>query len=96
MRRTRKARRKFVGNAECMGAVGWSVTYGKGFFKKGSKQEGNWDWDGEFGVSRDASSHYVTRKADLKPLMRMQKELADFIKECEIALKKVEEHNAKS
>lgn len=86
-------RRKFVGNGNCMGAVSWEVSYGEGW---NHKKRDRWCFDAEFNVSDSAQGHYVSRKADLRPLYRMQKELNDFIEELESAVKAVEEHNAES
>lgn len=90
----RKSRRKFLGPADCVGAIGWWV---------GVRE--HWDYinhpnkmmlEGEIRITDDAQTHWVSRKADVKPLYRMRDELDAFITELEQAFKDVEDHNAKS
>ena len=74
----------------CMAALNWYVTVG-------------WDWrkgnddrlnlDAEFSVNDEGQTHWVTRRAELRPLYKVQKELNAFLTECEAQLTLIEEHN---
>lgn len=93
MKKWRKTGRKFLNpSKECTAAVMYVVEVSPHWNKKKDEFRMN----GDLTMTRDATNHYVQRKADLRPLYNMQKELAVFIELCEIALKEVEEYNAKS
>ena len=83
----------------CMAAVGWEV--GLEFYAdrddKGKKNgKYNASVQAELSITDEAKNHYVNRKADLRPLRKMRKELDDFEDACIKALFEKEKYNAKS
>lgn len=97
--------REFLNTAKsgCMGAVAWHVALKQqqsyeyfadgGYVEKGDKK---WEVNACIDINRDAQSHYVSRRAHLRPLYKMHRQLTDFINACETALSEAEEGNAKS
>lgn len=55
-----------------------------------------WTMNGSIEINREAQTHYVSRKGNLRALYKMQRELDQFIELCEKALKDAEKANAKS
>lgn len=55
-----------------------------------------WSVDAHIEINREAQEHYVNRKAHLRAVKHMQRELNEFIRLCEKALKDEEKGNAKS
>ena len=94
--------RRFLNSPKsgCLGAVSWQVAcYPERKWNRKDKKWGaikGWTMNGDITINDDAQTHYVERKAHLRPLYAMQKELNDFIYNCETALKDAEERNAKS
>jgi len=83
-------KRRFVGSSTCMGAVAWSVKVRPQF---GKKCKHLMCMDGELNINDEAKGHYVDCRKDLSPLYKMQRELNQFIIECETALDDTEAHN---
>lgn len=81
----------------CTAACVWQVeiwTYGDALNPKKKKTKPN--IEAEFGVNREGQSFYVSRKADLRPLQALQRELNKFNQAYEEAEILLEEMNAKS
>jgi len=79
----------------CLAAVSWEAGVEYYGMKKGNDK-----WEAhvacELSLNRDALSHWVSRKADLKPLRAMRRELDAFEEACSQAITEVEQYNAKS
>lgn len=75
----------------CMAVVGWHVTIEPHW---NPKKKGEFVLNGEFTTTKEARNYYVERKADLRPLHKMQRELNAFISECENKLAQIKENNA--
>jgi hypothetical protein len=60
------------------------------------KQPHKWVLDAHIEINKEAQDHYVSRKANLRAVKIMQRELNTFVALCEKALKDAEEANAKS
>ncbi len=112
MKKWSKRSRVFLNHPStgCLGAVKWDVnvhqqrdwsaltileeeTISRKAVKKLPK---TWGFNAEMEINRDAQTHFVSRKADLRALKTMQRELNEFIRLTEKALKDVEIANAKS
>ncbi len=112
MKRWLKRKRVFLNYpaSGCMATVGWHVGVSKGIAwgrltddecdagitKKGRKLPKEWTMEAELNISEDGQSHYIHRRADMRALYRMQKELNAFITATEKAFSDVEEGNAES
>ena len=93
----KKTGRKFVDgskNSNCRGVVSWCVTYYPA--ETSEKIERSASFDADFGVNEEAQSHWITRKADLRPLRTIRAELDKFEDACLAAIEQVEKSNAKS
>ncbi len=109
MKKWIKQNRRFLNTPKsgCLGAVSWEVScyqekdhalisaaradnMSQEDIKKLPKK---WAMDGSMEINRDAQTHYINRKANMRPVYAMQKELNDFVAECEAAIKDVEEGN---
>ncbi len=55
-----------------------------------------WGVDAHLEVNREAMDHYVSRKANLRAVKNMQRELNEFVRLTEKAFKDAEKGNAKS
>lgn len=98
-----KRNREFlnVAGSGCMAGVSWnaSLSYMKKWDKKGEeliKDEYIACAEGEIEINREGQTHFINRKADLRPIRTMKRELLKFEEACEAALKEAEEYNAKS
>lgn len=84
----------------CMAAVGWEVTleYWNDCEKISGTKTGVYKANvhAELNLTDEAKGHYVNRKADLRPLRKMRKELDAFEDACVKAIGEAEEYNAKS
>jgi hypothetical protein len=60
------------------------------------KKPKKWVVDAHMEINREALEHYVSRKANLRALKNMQRELNRFVALCEKALRDAEKANAKS
>lgn len=91
MKKRTKRNRVFLNTpaTECMAAVGWHVQVHKSW----NPEKKTMQMHGEITINQEGQTHYVSRKADLRALYNMRKELDRFINECETALKDVKEHN---
>jgi hypothetical protein len=112
MKKWTKRRRVFLNypSSGCAATCVWnvgverSIAWGRlsddecdaGITTKGRKLPREWSLSAELNISEDAQSHYIHRKADMRALYRMQKELDAFITATEQAFKDVEEGNAES
>lgn len=93
MKKWTKFSRRFIGNADCMAAVSWRCHAGPHW---NHKKNGKWQMEAEFGVTEEGRHHYISRKADMKPLYRFRDELNRFIELAEQALDDEAKANAKS
>ena len=80
----------------CMAGVSWHVSLG--YYKK--RVKGDWDeksWtataDGNIGINEEGQRQYVERKADLRAIRNMRKELDAFESAMEQAMQEAEDHN---
>ncbi len=93
----------------CFGAVAWRVAYippkdvpkkDQEFYEDDeltvSKRQAKARMDAECSINDEAQNHYVHRKADLRALQNMRRELNKFEETCEKAMQQVEEANAES
>ena len=96
MKKWTKRNKQFVGAPTCLGAVQWDVTVDKGYCMDKMDDTDKYEVDANFQINEEARSHWVHRKADLRPMYKIQKNLNDFITTCEKALAETGEHNAKS
>ena len=84
----------------CMAAVSWRVCveYWQQWDKSGDKKTVEYQCNvaAELNINDEAKAHYVGRKADLRPLRKMRKELDAFEDACVQALVEAEEYHAKS
>lgn len=94
MKKWTRRSKKFIGPADCLAAVQWDVTVSKDSYLKAIEDKDGLTLEANFCVNEEARSHWVSRKADLRPLYKVQKELNAFLKAAEEGLKKVEESNA--
>ena len=74
-----------------MASVSWHVTGEPQWDEE--KKKGEFVLNGEFTTTKEARNYYVERKADLRPLHKMQRELNAFVSRCEEALDLMKEHN---
>lgn len=112
MKKWSKKKRVFLNHpsTNCLGAVAWDVnvhqqrdwssltiTEEETISRKGIKKlPKTWGFNAEITINKDARSHFIHRKADLRALKNMQRELNEFIKVAEKAIADVEKGNAKS
>ena len=96
--------------SDCLAVFGWRIDVEKTLDwqsisdkdmienEEGSKKKlpKQWSVSADMNISKEARNYYINRKADMKAIYRMQKELNLFITECEKAFKDVEKANAKS
>ena len=91
MKTMNKFKRMFVGRGTCLGAVQWTVSVTKDYQQK--KYPGKLAVDGEFGVNDEAKNHWVESRKDLVPLLKLEKQLADFLATMQDAMLDVQDHN---
>jgi len=89
----RKASKKFLQppNNDCMAAVGWTVSLE--YWEQ--KEKGTWEAcaHGEMSQTEEARNHYVSRRADLRPVRAMRKELDAFEEYMLKAITEADEYN---
>ena len=75
-----------------------AVEYYKDWDEDGMKQVDTYNahCEADMEINKEALNHHVHRKADLRPLRQMRKQLDTFEDLCVKALAEVEEYNAKS
>jgi hypothetical protein len=78
-------------STSCAAACFWNVQVDKAWNTNEFPNE--YRVSGEFSVNDEGKSHYIDRKADMRPLYKLQEELRRFIDECELAILQVKEHN---
>lgn len=95
-----KRNRAFINTpaTDCMAAVGWYVKLEFWADREKGEKTGKYkaNVDSSIDINREATHHYVSRKADLRALRNMRKELDAFEEACEQALMEAEEYNAAS
>ena len=111
MRKRTLRHRAFLNHpaSDCLAVFGWRIDVEQTLSwlsdmdalcdddKDGKKKRAKeWCVSADMNISKEARNHYINRKADMKAVYRMQKELNLFITECEKAFKDVEKANAKS
>lgn len=83
----------------CMAAVGWEVQVEYWNNRDDDKKkDGTYTANvhAEMNLTDEAKGHYVQRKADLRPIRKMRKELDAFEDACVKAIAEAEDYNAKS
>lgn len=82
--------------SECMAGVAWKASLG--YYKK--RVKGGWDkksWtataDGSIEINEEGQRQYVGRKADLRAIRNMRKELDAFESAIEQAMQEAEDYN---
>lgn len=90
----------------CMAGVSWQVmlSYHKDYKELVNAKKENRDplpiymaeMEANININEEGRNQYVSRKADLRPLRVMRKELDAFESACEQALIEAEEYNAAS
>lgn len=88
----RKSSKKFLQppTNQCMAAVGWEVS-----LQFWEQRDGTWEASahGELSQSREAENHYCNRRADLRPLRAMRKEIDIFEDHMMTAIMQADEYN---